>query len=205
MEFKKINYEGAIVEVSKLGIIKLNGKIRNQYKNSDGYLCCALKTNKGWRSIGVHRLVAMAFIDNPENLKEVNHKDYNRINNNVENLEWISHRDNVIYSNCNRPDYNGSNNPNYMNDTLHLKYLDNPELALEKQSRKGLQNGRCQKINLYYDGVFEKTFDYIKLCCEYIQEKYANNVKDPESIRARINSCIRKNIPYKKHLTFEKI
>ena len=45
----------------------------------------------------VHRLVAKAFIPNPNNLSDVNHKDENRTNNNVENLEWMSHVDNCNY------------------------------------------------------------------------------------------------------------
>lgn len=45
----------------------------------------------------VHRLVAQAFIPNPNNLSDVNHKDENRKNNNVENLEWMSHVDNCNY------------------------------------------------------------------------------------------------------------
>ena len=45
----------------------------------------------------VHRLVAKAFIPNPNNLSDVNHKDENRKNNNVENLEWMSHVDNCNY------------------------------------------------------------------------------------------------------------
>ncbi len=42
----------------------------------------------------VHRLIAQAFISNPDNLREVNHKDGNKLNNRPENLEWVSSKDN---------------------------------------------------------------------------------------------------------------
>lgn len=52
-------------------------------------------TQKDYR---VHRLVAQAFIPNPNNLPQVNHKDFNRGNNNVKNLEWVTHQENIIHA-----------------------------------------------------------------------------------------------------------
>ena len=46
----------------------------------------------------VHRLVAMAFIPNPNGYNELNHKDEDKTNNSVENLEWCTHRENIRYS-----------------------------------------------------------------------------------------------------------
>jgi len=53
--------------------------------------------NRRSRSFGVHRLVAKAFIPNPNNYPEINHKDENSLNNCVENLEWCTHQYNCNY------------------------------------------------------------------------------------------------------------
>ncbi len=60
-----------------------------------GYLRVNLRKNKQSHSQYIHRLVAAAFL---EGVGEVNHKDGNKANNNVQNLEWVSHQDNVIHS-----------------------------------------------------------------------------------------------------------
>lgn len=65
----------------------------------DGYKQVSLVgNNKKQYTYKVHRLIAMTFLDNPDNLPEVNHKDFNRLNNFVSNLEWCSHYDNVKHS-----------------------------------------------------------------------------------------------------------
>jgi hypothetical protein len=67
-----------------------NGKLISPYTDKDGYLCISLRVNGSSKAEKVHRAVAKAFIPNPDNLPQVNHKDGNKKNNNVENLEWVS-------------------------------------------------------------------------------------------------------------------
>lgn len=72
-------------------------KIMKTGKNYQGYKTIILCKEGIQTGKNVHRLVAEAFIENPYNLKEINHKDENPSNNNVENLEWCSHKYNVNY------------------------------------------------------------------------------------------------------------
>ena len=79
----------------KLGSKRLiKGGYMKQYLNKDGY-CVVELNNIQYR---VHRLVAMAFIPNPENKKEVNHKDRCRHNNLLSNLEWVTLQENQLHS-----------------------------------------------------------------------------------------------------------
>lgn len=62
---------------------------------SGGYLNVMLSNDTEKRVWRIHRLVAMAFIPNPDNLPEVNHKDGNPLNNHVDNLEWCTRSQNM--------------------------------------------------------------------------------------------------------------
>lgn len=182
-----IDYQGVNLAVLEDGEIYLNGKKRNHFLNADGYPCISLDIpSVGWRAVGVHRLIASAFIPNPNRLPEVNHKDYNRKNFEISNLEWITHADNVRYSQCNR-DTTGEKNPNFGNHTLHEKYAAHPELAKEKQGRPGTQNGRCRRISMFKDGRLVETFPYIKGCAQYLQETIPINLQ-VESICNHVRS-----------------
>lgn len=89
-------YEGKY-QVSNLGNVKsLNynrtGKeqILTPIKNPKGYLIVGLSKNCISKQHYIHRLIAQAFIENPENLPQVNHIDENKFNNRVDNLEWCT-------------------------------------------------------------------------------------------------------------------
>lgn len=74
-------------------IIRPNGKIASQSLDTKGYL----KTKIGGHTVRVHRLVGMAFIPNPENLPQINHRNENKRDNRVENLEWCTGKYNCNY------------------------------------------------------------------------------------------------------------
>lgn len=76
------------------------GQIMKPIKMPNGYLAQGFYFNGKHRQYYIHRLVAKAFIPNPENLPEINHKDENKENNCIENLEWCSHLYNIRYGNA---------------------------------------------------------------------------------------------------------
>jgi hypothetical protein len=69
--------------------------VMRQSLNAYGYPVVGLTRNGVQRPHGVHRLLALAFIPNPENLPEVNHKDGVKTNNALDNLEWVTSKQNI--------------------------------------------------------------------------------------------------------------
>jgi hypothetical protein len=66
--------------------------------NADGYVIFRLQRDGVRESEGIHRLVAIAFLPNPDNLPEVNHKDSVRSNNHADNLEWVTSQQNARHA-----------------------------------------------------------------------------------------------------------
>jgi hypothetical protein len=88
--------------VSTEGVVKriTTGNVLKPQMTSKGYQVVRLYNKNGDKLLKVHRLVAQAFIDNPDNLPQVNHKDENKTNNSVSNLEWCDNRYNATYGNA---------------------------------------------------------------------------------------------------------
>lgn len=84
----------------KHGMQYIKGKILKPHDIGKGYLAVGLMKYHKNQCAKIHRLVAEAFIDNPENFPCVNHKDENPSNNNVDNLEWCSYKYNTNYGTC---------------------------------------------------------------------------------------------------------
>ena len=98
MEIKwKIITESPAYEISNIGTIRYKGTNREKgcSFDKDGYLVCSLSG----KHFKVHRLVAKYFVDNDDIIHKniVNHKDEDKTNNTVENLEWCSHTYNQHY------------------------------------------------------------------------------------------------------------
>lgn len=103
--FKSIGYKN--YSVSNLGNVKneKTGRIIKQFISSGGYKQVQLginsETGKQYVPL-VHKLVADAFIPNPNNLPIINHKDENKLNNSVSNLEWVDYIQNINYGTANQ-------------------------------------------------------------------------------------------------------
>ena len=98
-------YEGLYMVNRNGDIITLrnkNGRYGTKIKpyiDQDGYCRVALYPKDGKRLyIGVHKVVAMTFLENPNNCRMVNHKNYNRSDNRVSNLEWCTPQENINWS-----------------------------------------------------------------------------------------------------------
>lgn len=165
-------YEG-LYQISNLGnvksldrtVIRSDGVIQHREErimskrtSTDGYYIAKFNVNKISKSIAIHRLVAQAFIPNPDNLPEVNHINTDRKDNNVNNLEWCTHINNVRHS----------------SDMGHYKRRYNEE------------NGRARKIAIYNsDHKLLEEFKCMTDCAKYM---IANNICRNDCSESYINN-----------------
>lgn len=98
-EFRDYEFDGMNYKVSNFGrVFGVRGELKQRF-NEDGYPEVTLGKLKSKRTrVKVYRIVAEAFIPNPNSLAEVNHIDMDRKNPRVDNLEWVTHQQNIEHS-----------------------------------------------------------------------------------------------------------
>lgn len=169
-EFKPIlNYEG-LYEVSNFGRIKsctrevksgsgfrvMQEHFITQKDDGNGYLIVNLWKDNKLKHYKVHRLVASAFISNPNGLRDVNHKDENKYNNNVENLEWTSHKANINYGTHNERSVNSRSKAVGQYDKITKELLATYKNAYIAEEITGINESSiskcCRNIRKYAGG-----------------------------------------------------
>lgn len=165
MKWKTIeNYPN--YSVSDTGLIKRNDKLLKPWIGSKGYLYVSLSKNGKAKKFSVHRLVASAFIPNPNNYSDVNHLDENKENNNITNLEWTTHKDNLNY---------GTHNSR-MAQTKIAQKLGKPVIQFDKKGnylKRWNSAQECGRNGFNYRHVSE--------CCKHKRKTHAGFIWKYES------------------------
>lgn len=170
-------YEG-IYQVSNMGRVRsldrtyllkngrpqsAKGRIMSQHETKDGYKTIKLRTSNSRKAFRVHRLVAMAFIENPDDLPIINHKDEDKANNCVDNLEWCNHQYNACYgSTPQRLSVTHKNHPNLSKPieqyTMDGHFTKSYPSAAEAERQTGIY---AVNIAMCCRGIYSQSGGYI--------------------------------------------
>lgn len=172
-----VGYEGSY-QVSDIGRVKSvprvykmkDGRRKNIKKeiimkfdiDKDGYFKIGLREKGKQRNFFIHRLVAQAFIKNPENKPQVNHIDGIKTNNSITNLEWVTHQENRTHAAENGlvPDQWGCKNPN-------VKISESKVRIIRELNKKGVKYSEISEIvgtsvSNVKNIIFGKTWKWLK-------------------------------------------
>lgn len=170
-------YEG-LYEVSNTGYVKSfqfkKPFIKKFNKNRQGYLSVALCKDNNIKLVKVHRVVAEAFIPNPDNKPQVNHKDGNKANNRVENLEWVTASENIKHSFATGLQTMDLRKIKVSKYTLEGKFVKTYNSIAEASADTGISTGN---ITTCCQGKFNYTND-----CTW---RYGSDGKDIEPVKLK--------------------
>lgn len=186
--------------IDEQGNVYVNDKKLKPQVDKNGYLWVNLNYDGKQHNHKIHRLVAQAFIPNPDNLQQINHKDEDKTNNRVENLEWCTNDYNIHYGTAiKRATQKRKENGFYwMEDAMKKRKQNNPNNEMWykiAQIKKANGTDKQEKlmipvIQLTLDGEFVKEYQSvtdaanavgcersnIRACCKG-KQKTAKNYK----------------------------
>lgn len=117
-----------------------------------GYYCVSLYKNKKAKTINIHKLVATLFLKNPYNLKYINHKDENKENNRIDNLEFCTQKYNCNYGNRNKK--------------ISENNINRPKSKFEKVIQYDLQGNFIKEYDNLCIAEKETKIRHIRECCD---------------------------------------
>lgn len=132
------------------GVKLFKGKIKNVSENRRRYKSICLSKNSKTKNFDIHRLLAIHFIPNPGNKKEVNHIDGNRMNNDLSNLEWSTPSENALHAHKTGL----ISNTGRKNHKRARKLTDNQVIDIKKNYKRGMAKILSQKYNVSKECIY---------------------------------------------------
>lgn len=173
------------------------GHVLKQYPDRGGYMTVYISVNGKRLHLLVHRVVATCFLPNPDNLPEVNHKDCNRANNNVNNLEWCTPQENTAYRDKlgHTAKHNAPKKPVFAVNlkTLEVLHFESRneaarQLGVDSGHINDVLKGRYKYTGGYWfteneDEITKEKIQEIKDSMKFLGGVYAVNLKTLEASR----------------------
>jgi hypothetical protein len=148
-------------EVSNLGNIRSYRRKHNVkfYPDKRGYL----RFKIGTTTVKVHRIVAQTFIPNLENKPQVNHINANKIDNRVENLEWVTNKENMAHAVLAGIYTNNVGSKNWLDKKRKILCFDTKDFQKEFESIQSAAkyfNGHASNIHKALNGITTKSYGF---------------------------------------------
>ena len=146
-----LGFEGYWINKKGEMIGRKGKKIYHRIIDKKGYEKIILRSKQKTKMLPIHRLVALAFIPNPENKPQVNHIDCNKLNNSVENLEWVTNQENH-----NHKMENGLNVNKALEEHSQAKLTNEQALYIKKSKEKNSVLAKRFEVSLSTIGNIKK-------------------------------------------------